>query len=1368
MILSRMLRRLEPTINTSSRASFRAARKRIIKFCLMPVAVLALTLLWTTSIAQAAQCGNIFVQGQPQNVNPNLAATGGTLDLSGKTAGSVPWPSDGTILAAGDYIFEGDTLSSYELELAAGAEVTIIVDGNLTLGEGVRINEDGTPDQLVIIVSGSFSATPNSNAAKKRVVVNGFVYADGSISIANNNVFSGSLAAGGAVSVGNNTIDAPAEWLDEQRLAGFCELPGTGGLPVFENFESYLPGNSIDGNNGGSNWGGRWEGVSGQSVTDTSANPLEFVDSLGRRIRSATTLEIFGNDNEVASRPLDGTFNGDSLFLSMLVRFTGNPTNNDFVAFWIERPTFGDSPQFGLKMNEGSGSGTEDFFVRMDKTADYSTDLEVGETYLLVAEYSKGTDDFFSNARLWVNPECEATPPAKPSAERSVAPDSKVREVSRVGFRSFNLSGSDAFEIGQVAVGTRWTDVVRCSPGPLVEYRMEQAVLDGTAGEVLDTSGNGNHATSFGDMSTAMEGPAKAGNPGTCRYGEFDGENDRITDADAGDYLNGLEAVTVMAWVYNTAPLDGKNDRGIFFTNDPRGRDNRFGLRYDTQGAFGGQNDVIKASVFTDECDRGKECLQVETDGGQMRLNDWQHVAMTWTTDGEIKVYVDGVAVGTSGTRGNGGTGALAEIDRLEIGLSAKRNQRWRGRIDEFKIFGVALTEAEIMAEMNRVFPCGAIGPDHIRLTHSGQGLTCSPAEVTVEACANQDCSALFTDPVEVSFTSPAQTWVPNPVTFTGQTDVRLSVTQPSTVTLDASASPAAQNPTRCFSGGAETCEMTFLDSGFVIDVPNHVSDKLVSGSIVAVRKGEDERCVPGFANESKEVSLWSEYSNPSTGTLPVSIDSSVIGNASPGTAFNLDFDGNGVASIDLRYPDVGRVALNARHEGGGESEGLVMTGNGSFVAWPAYFTLDIPGNPEAAVVADGNAFVAAGEDFPVNVSSRNASDAITPNFGRESAPEGVSLTPALVAPSGGRLPPLAGSFGDFGQDCDGNSTQGGTACGNFNWPEVGIISVTPTLASGAYLGSENVTGNAVSNVGRFIPADFSVQIVDQGSVAPYCTVSDDFAYFGQDLAWLSGAEPLLEVRALAVGGALTENYTEPGFLRLESSGIERIPEVADETEVGTQGNFLPVSTTLETMMGSVASPGVMRFIFSEADVLRYLKEPASRVAPFEPDYGIVLEKIKDKDDVTSTQTPLTLKPDFAFQMRYGRLNLDNAFGPENMDLQVPFEAQIWNGSRFQRHTDENCWAYNTADVILTDTPPNTSIDARSGTMDNGGAQVGEELVLTAPGANDTGSVIVRYPVPAYWQDDFDGDGTSEDPTAIATFGVYRGNDRIIYWREVQ
>jgi len=95
-------------------------------------------------------------------------------------------------------------------------------------------------------------------------------------------------------------------------------------------------------------------------------------------------------------------------------------------------------------------------------------------------------------------------------------------------------------------------------------------------------------------------------------------------------------------------------------------------------------------------------------------------------------------------------------------------------------------------------------------------------------------------------------------------------------------------------------------------------------------------------------------------------------------------------------------------------------------------------------------------------VTATNFSGAATPNYGREVAPQGVTLGANLVLPAAGNAPALnnAAAFGSF---------TGGVATGTtFNWPEVGIVTLTPGVAS--YLGSGSVTGTPSGNVGRFIP----------------------------------------------------------------------------------------------------------------------------------------------------------------------------------------------------------------------------------------------------------------------------------------------------------
>jgi MSHA biogenesis protein MshQ len=59
-------------------------------------------------------------------------------------------------------------------------------------------------------------------------------------------------------------------------------------------------------------------------------------------------------------------------------------------------------------------------------------------------------------------------------------------------------------------------------------------------------------------------------------------------------------------------------------------------------------------------------------------------------------------------------------------------------------------------------------------------------------------------------------------------------------------------------------------------------------------------------------------------------------------------------------------------------------------------------------------------------------------------------------------------------------------------------------------------------------------------------------------------------------------------------------------------------------------------------------------------------------------------------------------------------------------------------------------------------------LRLAAPGAGNQGSVLIRAQVPAWLLFDWDtGAAGDEQPTGQATFGIYGGERRVIYTREI-
>ncbi|ASP37172.1 hypothetical protein CHH28_00060 [Bacterioplanes sanyensis] len=282
--------------------------------------------------------------------------------------------------------------------------------------------------------------------------------------------------------------------------------------------------------------------------------------------------------------------------------------------------------------------------------------------------------------------------------------------------------------------------------------------------------------------------------------------------------------------------------------------------------------------------------------------------------------------------------------------------------------------------------PIGAL-VHHFEFYYSGNGLTCTPKDkILIRACANADCSTLFTDPVEVTL-SPSGWGRGNPLTFSdtftitnGEAEVSLAVTTATTVDLEViSSDPTTQAFTQnlcSINGGALStdCSLSFLDSGLLVTVPNMTANVPVTATIAAVETATDTKeCDPAFGNVDKTVALWSGYVNPNIGTLPVQLeDGSVFSDISDSetapTNVTLSFDSTGEAQISLNYQDAGLMNLSARYTGSGDDAGLVMNGSDQFVSVPAGFCITT-GDSCPAADSSCPVSVSAGENFPVTIT---------------------------------------------------------------------------------------------------------------------------------------------------------------------------------------------------------------------------------------------------------------------------------------------------------------------------------------------------------------------------------------------------------------
>ena len=559
------------------------------------------------------------------------------------------------------------------------------------------------------------------------------------------------------------------------------------------------------------------------------------------------------------------------------------------------------------------------------------------------------------------------------------------------------------------------------------------------------------------------------------------------------------------------------------------------------------------------------------------------------------------------------------------------------------------------------------------------------------------------------------------------------------------------------------TNETDFRTNGFTVtNAGNFVCGGSTSFSITAV--GEDTSGTPcqvleGFSG-NKDFKAWfaAEYNPTNAGTelttSAIIVNSTSVGNQTEPGSNNLTLNfANGVSNVSLQYPNTAQInSVNFKHDEppyGTAPLPADLTGSvGPFVVSPARVDLAISTANSSCSSADGScsAFVAAGSGFSVSATAQCSNGATATDYIGT-----TNLTHTLVAPAGGAL----GNLGVADQAI--NDSDNGTVTFTQSVSEVGVFNLVSTPLN--YYGVA-VASDTLSNVGRFIPASFAVTIEDNGSLAPFCNSATSFSYSGQDINWLIA--PTLVFEARSTGGTATTNYTlTADFMKLANNDVSFQNLTADTTANRTDGTDIALTSTFNNGVITIddATSGQVKYQLSSSDVFIYTKELLAQVAPFTPDLDIILDEVRDADNVTQSGVVPTIEPGGNQQIRFGRIFLKDTYGPEVVNLNMPLQTEYFSGSGYILNRDDSCTSYNSANASISGI---SSIIAGTGNLVSGESNIG----LAAPTPN-TGTGTVTYDAPAWLEGDYDGNGSFENPSATATFGVYRGHDRVIYWREV-
>lgn len=524
-----------------------------------------------------------------------------------------------------------------------------------------------------------------------------------------------------------------------------------------------------------------------------------------------------------------------------------------------------------------------------------------------------------------------------------------------------------------------------------------------------------------------------------------------------------------------------------------------------------------------------------------------------------------------------------------------------------------------------------------------------------------------------------------------------------------------------------------------------------------------------------------------------------------------------GVAQLQLATTDIGRYTLYLDDDSLAYAAATVSGSIGDLVVRP--FAIGISGlsiagtgNPGGSAPTDA-VFGKAGAPFSANVAAyrwaagADANDDGVPDAGASLAQvsagglaasfnSAVNLTPV----AGSQTPTAAngGVLGSLSNNLITGFSGGSVTVNNLAYSEVGSFLlntsgvVSDFLSSGLALDAVvfNASGAQNNRIGRFIPAGFALSaaaITHRSALA--CSPASTFSYLGEDI----GLAFTLTARNAA--GNTTQNYSG-SFAKL----VVATPANLHLAGIAGTTMFKPAQYTVSNGSGSwnagVAQVGLTLNVTRGNTPVGPFDNARFGIAPMDSD-GVTMLALDLDTDVPANGADVALLGQIP--LRYGRLRLQNGMSAANRPLRLPLVAQYWDAAtgNYKINDLDACTRVSAANLSFgnfrkTLTAADAVMTPSTVTVNPAGGSV---ITLSPPGGNRVGSMDVAIALGAGanpadqsclktvsgWtattpatsganlaalRGAWCGSAPSSDPSARATWGLYRGSDGIIYQRE--
>ncbi|MBY8031958.1 MSHA biogenesis protein MshQ [Vibrio fluvialis] len=368
------------------------------------------------------------------------------------------------------------------------------------------------------------------------------------------------------------------------------------------------------------------------------------------------------------------------------------------------------------------------------------------------------------------------------------------------------------------------------------------------------------------------------------------------------------------------------------------------------------------------------------------------------------------------------------------------------------------------------------------------------------------------------------------------------------------------------------------------------------------------------------------------------------------------------------------------------------------------------------------------------------------------------------------------------------------------SWSEVGVLRVNADI-SGSYLGM--TVNQGYRDIGRFYPAWLSITENNWD----YADDHNGFVYMNQTIPYR------FTVEAQNMQSDATTNYS--AFSQALIADVKLLAVDSDGEELSDRIDEYDLQ--LWDGSGDRAWSGATLSVTNDFTFLKQQQSASPYTSsvdgPYQSGFGLrVSDKVDGVDfaspdlELKASTTLLDTGKAFATQpdIRYGRMVLGDVGGTSVSTINVPLRVEYWQGSRFAINADDSGSYFATPNEYVckqtvwpasgsgssskltgSDTPSSwakvasgkSSVVFATPASSDETADVREQVrfwlrldddarsspQLSESGVN-CGAQYTSQPWLQYnWRDKGD-----EDPSAVVTFGIHRGNDKVIFRGETR